>query len=154
MPKTGLSDSQWRQRLYLFGQGKFEFGRGHRPRKGSDRAQELERVEKCPKHRNSVNVDPFGREIQCCCGYHQPKVSEVLNYALRYIEHSFHTSATYTIHTYVQSTIRTSGTRGHISSSHVTFANQSAATVSTVSAVASATEQSTQCALVAAQVQV
>ena len=140
MPKTGLSDSQWRQRLHLFGQGKFEFGRRHRPRKGSDRAQESESVEKCPKHRNSVNVDPFGREIQCRCGYHQPKVSEVLNYALRYIKHSFHTSAMYT---YVQSTIRTSGSRGHISSS---LTDQSAATVSTVSAVAPATEQSAQCA--------
>ena len=74
-------------------------------------------------------------------------MSEVLNYALRYIKHSFHTSATYTICTYVQSTIRMSGSRGHISSSHVAFTDQSAATVSTVSAVAPATEQSAQCAL-------
>ena len=94
MPKTGLSSSQWRQRLHLFAQGKFDFGRGHRPRKGSDRARELERIEKCPKHRNSVLVDPFGRRTQCNCGYHQPQVSEILKmkyYIITLYVHTFHT---------------------------------------------------------------
>ena len=84
MPKTGLSNSEWRQRLHLFAQGNFHFGKGQRPRKGSDRAKVLERVENCPKHRNSVNVDPFGRRIQCHCGYHQQKVSLILNTACLY----------------------------------------------------------------------
>ena len=32
--------------------------------KGSDRAKELERVEKCPNHSNPVQIDPLGRKIQ------------------------------------------------------------------------------------------
>ena len=77
MPKTGLTNRQWRERLSLFAQGKFWFGRGQRPKKGSDKARELERVEKCPKHRNLALTDPFGRRIQFLCGYHQQEVSQM-----------------------------------------------------------------------------
>lgn len=59
MSKKGLSKKEWQQRLILFAQGKFVFGRGHHPRKGSYRAKELAKVETCPKHRNSVQVDPL-----------------------------------------------------------------------------------------------
>ena len=75
MPKLGLSDKEWRHRLSLFAAGKFQFGRGQRPPRGSIRAKLLERVEKCPKHRNPVQLDPFKRKIQCICGYHIPSVS-------------------------------------------------------------------------------
>ena len=69
MPKKGLTNREWHQRLSLFAQGKFEFGRGHRPKKGTERAKELEKVEKCPKHRNPVLLDPLGRTIQCNLGH-------------------------------------------------------------------------------------
>ena len=74
MPKTGLSDAEWRKRLSQFAAGKFQFGRGQRPQKGSIRAKVLERVEKCPKHLNPVMLDPFKRKIKCHCGYHIPHI--------------------------------------------------------------------------------
>ena len=77
MPKIGLSDREWKERLSSYAQGLFEFSRGQRPPKGSRRAKELEQVDKCPKHRNPVTHDPFGRKIQCTCGHHQVKVSEI-----------------------------------------------------------------------------
>ena len=77
MPKIGLTKSEWRERLSLFAQGNFKFGKGQRPPRGSDRARELERVEKCPKHSNTMQIDPFGRKIQCLCGYHQQQVSQM-----------------------------------------------------------------------------
>ena len=86
MPKIGLSDSQWRQRLQLFAEGKFDFGRGHRPRKGSDRAKELERVEKCPRFRTSMRL----RGIQCYCGYHQPQVNKNYTQNTTNYVHIFH----------------------------------------------------------------
>ena len=77
MPKTDLTNRQWKEKLSLLAQGKVWFGRGQRPKKASDKARELERVEKCPKHRNPVLTDPFGRRIQCLCGYHQQQVSQM-----------------------------------------------------------------------------
>ena len=94
MPKIGLTKSEWRERLSLFAQGNFKFGKGQRPPRGSDRARELERVEKCPKHSNTMQIDPFGRKIQCLCGYHQQQVSQmqskiksIARYALFFFTH-------------------------------------------------------------------
>ena len=55
----------------------FGLGEGQRPQKGSDRAGELEEVEKCPKHMNPGLIDPLGKRIQCLCGYHQQQVSQM-----------------------------------------------------------------------------
>lgn len=72
MPKTGISDKEWRERLASFVEGKFQFGRGQRPPKGSKRAQQLQSVESCPKHRSSTQLlDVLGRKIQCKCGFHK-----------------------------------------------------------------------------------
>ena len=71
MPKTGMSDSEWRERILSFVEGKFEFGRGQRPPKGSSRAKQLQGVESCPKHCNKQLLDVLGRKIQCKCGFHQ-----------------------------------------------------------------------------------
>ena len=163
MPKTGLSSSQWRQRLHLFAQGKFDFGRGHRPRKGSDRARELERIEKCPKHRNSVLVDPFGRRTQCNCGYHQPQVSEILKMKYCIINnnntlcsHFSHIAATIPI----QPTTSLSASPGSqvgisSSSSSVPSSDHSATIDSTVSTIDnSATAESSQTTCATAQIQV
>ena len=75
MPKTGLTNKQWRERLPLFAQGKVLFGRGQCPKRGSDRERELKRLEKCPKHKKLVLIDPFGRRIQHLWGYHQQQVN-------------------------------------------------------------------------------
>ena len=37
MPKEGLSDTEWKERLQKFSQGVFKFGRGQRPPKNSVR---------------------------------------------------------------------------------------------------------------------
>ena len=76
----------------------------------------------------------------------------ILNTACSYFSH---TAATIPIHYQSITTPSTSpGSQVHISSSRVPF-NQSAASVSTVSAIGNpATELSAQCALASAQVQV
>ena len=50
----------------------FNFGRGHRPPKNSRWANELVKIEKCPKHFNLARgaKDAMGRINQCSCGYH------------------------------------------------------------------------------------
>ena len=70
MPKEGLSDDQWHKRLKAYAAGTFQFGRGQRPSKGTSRAQTVEKLEKCPRHRNRCVMDVFGRPITCVCGYH------------------------------------------------------------------------------------
>ncbi len=51
------------------------FGRGERPRKGTEWDLVSQKVEKCPKYRNASNVDVMGRAIRCICGYHKPETS-------------------------------------------------------------------------------
>ena len=70
MPKTGLTDREWKERLGSFAAGKFQFGRGQRPPKKSKRALQLLAVESCPKHRSSQKMDVFGRIVECKCGFH------------------------------------------------------------------------------------
>ena len=75
MPKQGLSKKEWEERLESFAAGSFQFSRGQRPPKGSERAKKLSRVEKCPRHRNSSLLSPLGQRILCVCGYHKVKSS-------------------------------------------------------------------------------
>ena len=65
MPKDGLTSREWAERLEKFAAGFFEFGRGQRPPKGSDRAKLVEKIEKCSRHRNTSLFDPFGKQILC-----------------------------------------------------------------------------------------
>ena len=72
MPKGGMTDREWMERLASFMEGKFQFGRGQRPPKGSKRALQLKAVESCPKQRNSSQLlNVLGRKIQCTCGFHE-----------------------------------------------------------------------------------
>ena len=78
MPKTGLSAAEWRKRLKAYAKGSFTFGTGLRPPKGSSRATEVAQIEQCPLHRNRSSMDPFGRKLDCTCGFHKaapPRVS-------------------------------------------------------------------------------
>ena len=70
MPKTALTGQEWRRRLTDYAQGRFVFGRGQKPQRGSVWSRVLMAIEKCPKHRYSATTDPFGRIVACSCGYH------------------------------------------------------------------------------------
>lgn len=83
MPKVGITEREWKERLELYVQGRFEFGRGQRPPKKSKRAIKLQAVESCPKHKNPQQKDPLGRSIQCKCGYHKVSSSNVNNEAVQ-----------------------------------------------------------------------
>ena len=82
MPKTGLSDREWRERLQQFAAGSFKFGRGQRPPKNSVRGRQVDKVEKCPKHNNPTLLDPLKREIICKCGYHVAISPPLVSYAM------------------------------------------------------------------------
>lgn len=71
MPKVGITDREWKERLMQYVEGQFVFGRGQRPPKRTKRAIQLQKVESCPKHKNSQQLDAFGRRILCKCGYHK-----------------------------------------------------------------------------------
>ena len=79
MPKEGLSQREWNERLEKSAAGTFQFGRGQRPPKGSPWAKKLQTVEKCPRHLNKSGVSPFGKRINCICGYHKSPSSAVSN---------------------------------------------------------------------------
>ncbi len=70
MPKKGLNERQWRERLQMLAAGTFEFGRGQRPARDSERGRQVERIERCPLHKNTSHLDPLGRRIICKCRYH------------------------------------------------------------------------------------
>ncbi len=70
MPKVGLTDSQWRERLQSYVNGTYDFGRGQRPSRTSRWSTVLAKIEKCPRHRNPVSRNPFDQQIACLCGYH------------------------------------------------------------------------------------
>ena len=69
MPKAGLDASEWERRLWLFAEGKFEFGRGHAPLSGSVWAKKRSNILKCPV--GKARIDVFGKTVSCTCGYHQ-----------------------------------------------------------------------------------
>ena len=71
MPKYGLTKREWEDRLEKYAAGTFQFGRGQRPPKGSERAKKLAKVEKCPRHLNKSLFNPLGQRIICVCGYHK-----------------------------------------------------------------------------------
>ena len=48
MPKTGLTVSEWKQRLRAFARGEYFFGRGQKPSKNSHWARENAKIEACP----------------------------------------------------------------------------------------------------------
>ena len=71
MPKTGLSHSEWEERLRGLANKTFLFRRGQRPPPGSTVAKKVKTVESCPSHVSLRGKDIFGRDIVCTCGYHQ-----------------------------------------------------------------------------------
>lgn len=71
MPKRGLTDGEWKDRLDNFARGSYLFGRGQRPPKKSKRALQLQAVESCPKQFSSQKLDVLGRTIECTCGFHK-----------------------------------------------------------------------------------
>ena len=90
MPKIGLSNTQWVERLKQYARGKYSFGRGERPPKESRWAIEIDKIEKCPKQGNLANYDPFGRMIPCTCRYHpQIKVSLLVYIGSAWITYVF-----------------------------------------------------------------
>ena len=84
MPKEGLTAWEWKKRLEDFASGKFIFGRGQYPPKGSKRATQLEQIKTCPRHKSSNLLDPFGRRILCQCSYHKAVVS--VNYLVDLVD--------------------------------------------------------------------
>lgn len=74
MPKVGLSEKQWKERLQSYANGTFVFGRGQRPGKSSKWTKVLEKIDKCPKMRGKADFDPLGRKLHCSCGFHIPVV--------------------------------------------------------------------------------
>ena len=74
MPKTGLSPTQWKQRLRSYARGEYSFARGQKPPRDSQWAKELAKIEKCPRHR-AAGLDVFGRPVGCRCGYHSQQQS-------------------------------------------------------------------------------
>lgn len=82
MPKLGLSNKEWSERLRSYAEGKFVFGRGQRPSKSSKWTKEIEKIEKCPKMRAKADRDPLGRKLHCTCGFH--KDSAKVTYTKQY----------------------------------------------------------------------
>lgn len=85
MPKTGLSDKEWQERLRSYAHGTFVFGRGQRPAKSSKWTRVLENIEKCPKMTAKANFDPLGRKLECSCGYHI-SVKVYIEYCIDYVD--------------------------------------------------------------------
>ena len=69
MPKTGLTSTQWKQRLKSYARGGYSFGRGQKPWRDSQWARKLAKIDICPRHRGAV-LDVFGLPVECRCGYH------------------------------------------------------------------------------------
>ena len=69
MPKKGLPDHVWYQRLQDFAAGKFTFGRGQAPPKDSYWGRLLARIKSCPASGGTLG-DALGQRVVCYCGYH------------------------------------------------------------------------------------
>lgn len=79
MPKEGLSNKEWQERLQKFAAKTYTFRTGSHPKK-KERKLELQRVEKCPLQRSLQKIDIFGKPLQCECGYHVAKVIKRLGH--------------------------------------------------------------------------
>ena len=98
MPKTGLSDKEWRERLKSYASGKFVYGRGQRPQKDTYWAKQVEKIERCPfQPSSSGSRDVFGRALTCDCGYHTDKVQTASNWFIKvqYFPSSVQTAGRY-----------------------------------------------------------
>ena len=61
---------EWCERLRAFANGRFTFGKGQMPAKGSKWANEVEKIKRCPLFR-SLGTKAITREaLKCSCGYH------------------------------------------------------------------------------------
>ncbi|XP_072050117.1 uncharacterized protein [Amphiura filiformis] len=78
MPKTGRSDKEWRERLTGYAHGTFKFGKGQKPPKSSKWSKELDKIDKCPRHRSPSSRDPFGRILTCNCRYHDVQTQRAI----------------------------------------------------------------------------
>ena len=63
MPKTGVTDSEWKHRLEQYALGACQFHRVQRPGKFSQWANELAKIEKCPLHWNIHGVILLGGDL-------------------------------------------------------------------------------------------
>ena len=73
MPKDGLNDKEWEERLRLFANEKFVFSRGRHPGKQSKWWGVMEDIKRCPRHNSSSGKNMFGAALICKCGYHVVK---------------------------------------------------------------------------------
>ena len=71
MPKTGLSPSEWEERLQCLANSTFKFRRGQRPPPGSKIAKKVSAIENCPSQGSFTGLSVLGTEIPCKCGYHK-----------------------------------------------------------------------------------
>ncbi|KAK7489182.1 hypothetical protein BaRGS_00019560 [Batillaria attramentaria] len=71
MPKDGIGEQQWLQRLRAFAAGTFTFKKGQHPPKNSKWAKMLQKISDCPSQKaGSMKRDLFGNEIKCTCSFH------------------------------------------------------------------------------------
>ena len=70
MPKEGPSSAEWMAKLQDFASGRYKFGKGKKPGKGSKWERELNKIVGCPKHNNQGTLSITGKALQCTCGYH------------------------------------------------------------------------------------
>ena len=71
MPKTGPDAAKWKAKLHAFANGKYKFGKGEKPGKGSRWERDLSNILACPKHNNEGAISLVSsKPIQCICGYH------------------------------------------------------------------------------------
>ena len=88
MPKEGLSSLEWRRCLHAFPTGDQHLGQGQRPKRDMHWVWTLEGIERCPKHRSIISHDPYGRSIQCNCGFHRSTAPPAPNLATHTRHHA------------------------------------------------------------------
>uniref|UniRef100_A0A7M5WTY9 Uncharacterized protein n=1 Tax=Clytia hemisphaerica TaxID=252671 RepID=A0A7M5WTY9_9CNID len=76
MPKEGLSEKDWKQRLQNFADGTFHFSTG-RHTSNKRRQEEYFGVKNCPAHNRSQKIGVDGKPIICKCGYHKKKKQNI-----------------------------------------------------------------------------
>lgn len=79
MPKTGLSPSEWEERLRCLANNTFTFRRGQRPPPESQIAKKVRAIESCPSQGSFTGRSVLGHAIPCKCGYHK-KQDQVKKY--------------------------------------------------------------------------
>ena len=69
MPKKGLLDHVWYQKIQDFAAGKFTFGRGQAPPKDSHWGRLLATIKSCPASGGTLD-DALGQRVVYYCGHH------------------------------------------------------------------------------------